>query len=227
MAADARAHALGRLTTRPGPPPAGPGLVPGMHELGGTGQEPALLLVPDGPNSGPLGLAVVLHGAGGDAAGGLAPLRAQARRGLALLAPASRGSTWDVIHGGFGPDVAAVDRALAEALAVLPIDPARLAVSGFSDGASYALSLGITNGDLFSHVIAFSPGFVAPGEPRGRAPIFVTHGEGDRVLPIDRCSRRLVPLLRRAGHDVTYREFAGGHVVPAELAAEAAGWLVG
>jgi phospholipase/carboxylesterase len=34
------------------------------------------------------------------------------------------------------------------------------------------------------------------------------------VLPIDRCSRRLVPELQRAGYDVTYEEFDGGHVVP-------------
>jgi predicted esterase len=36
---------------------------------------------------------------------------------------------------------------------------ATLAVSGFSDGASYALSIGPANGDLFTHVMAFSPGF--------------------------------------------------------------------
>jgi phospholipase/carboxylesterase len=57
--------------------------------------------------------------------------------------------------------------------------------------------------------------------------VFVTHGVADRVLPIDRCSRRLVPALRQAGYEVRYREFAGGHVVPPELAAEAADWLVG
>jgi predicted esterase len=33
-----------------------------------------------------------------------------------------------------------------------PVDPERIAVSGFSDGASYALSLGLINGTLFSQV---------------------------------------------------------------------------
>lgn len=32
--------------------------------------------------------------------------------------------------------------------------------AGFSDGASYALSLGLPNGNLFSHIVAFSPGFM-------------------------------------------------------------------
>jgi phospholipase/carboxylesterase len=35
-----------------------------------------------------------------------------------------------------------------------------VALGGFSDGASYALSLDLTNGDLFASLIAFSPGFI-------------------------------------------------------------------
>jgi phospholipase/carboxylesterase len=46
------------------------------------------------------------------------------------------------------------------------------------------------------------------------------------VLPIDNCSRRIVPLLRRGGYDVRYREFEGAHTVPPEIAREAAGWLL-
>jgi hypothetical protein len=67
---------------------------------------------------------------------------------------------------------------------------------GLSDGASYALSLGLLNGDLFTHVIAFSPGFVAKGTRRGNPQVFVSHGLRDQVLPIDRCSRRIVRDLR-------------------------------
>jgi phospholipase/carboxylesterase len=53
----------------------------------------------------------------------------------------------------------------------------------------------------------------------------VTHGIHDAVLPIDRCSRRLVPRLRRAGYDVTYEEFEGGHAVTPELRRRALQWL--
>jgi predicted esterase len=45
------------------------------------------------------------------------------------------------------------------------------------------------------------------------------------VLPIDRCSRRIVPTLRRAGYDVTQREFDGGHAVPPEVVHDAADWF--
>ncbi|CAA9490767.1 MAG: Phospholipase/carboxylesterase [uncultured Rubrobacteraceae bacterium] len=119
-----------------------------------------------------------------------------------------------------------VNRALEQTFGRLAVDPERLAVGGFSDGASYALSLGIDNGDLFSHVLAFSPGFMAPAERRGRPPVFVSHGTADQVLPIDRTSRRIVPQLERQGYQVTYREFDGPHTVPKPVAREALEWFI-
>jgi phospholipase/carboxylesterase len=107
------------------------------------------------------------------------------------------------------------------------VDPSRVVVEGFSDGASYALSLGLVNGDLFSRVIAFSPGFVTSGSRRGRPRLFVSHGVEDRVLPIDLCSRRIVRDLRADDYDVRYTEFPGGHTVPGEIAREALRWLAG
>lgn len=106
------------------------------------------------------------------------------------------------------------------------VDPSHLAIGGFSDGASYALSLGLTNGDLFNHVIAFSPGFLAPGERIARPRIFISHGTNDRVLPVA-CSQRIVAVLRDSGYDVTYREFAGPHIVPVGIAHQAVEWFLG
>jgi predicted esterase len=106
------------------------------------------------------------------------------------------------------------------------VDRRRIAVGGFSDGASYALSLGLTNGDLFTHVIAFSPGFMAPTGYEGSPRLFISHGTRDRVLPIERCSRRIVPQVKGAGYDVLYREFDGAHAVPPEIAREAHEWFV-
>jgi phospholipase/carboxylesterase len=75
----------------------------------------------------------------------------------------------------------------------LPVDARRLEVTGFSEGVSYVLSVGLPNGDLFTHVIAFSPGFASSAAYRGKLPVFVSHGTRDKVLPIDRCSRRSSP----------------------------------
>ena len=167
----------------------------------------------------------MLHGAGGSADRFLKRFAdAPAKAGVALLVPASRGSTWDAIGGGMGPDVSFLDRALARVFEMVAVDAARVAIGGFSDGASYALSLGLINGDLFRRVIAFSPGFIVEGAQHGRPQFFISHGTADQILPIDRCSRRIVPDLRARGYQVTFREFAGGHEVPPAIATEALTW---
>ena len=209
-----------RLTARPDPSVA-PTAPPGTSTLAPRAGRPALLHVPPGP---PRALVVVLHGAGGTAEHGLSLLRAHAdERDLALLAPASAGATWDAITGRGDADTRALDDTLREVLARLPVP--RLAVAGFSDGASYALTLGLEHGDVLGQVVAFSPGFCAARDLHGRPRLLVTHGVADVVLPVDVTSRRLVPALRRQGYDVDYREFAGGHVVPPELAEQAADLL--
>ncbi len=219
----------GRLRSRPAQTPAAAAPV-GLLALGSdAGPAEGYLYVPtDYRPEKPAPLVLLLHGAGEDALDGLAQLRGQAdEAGLVLLAVSSRGPTWDSIlgHGRYGADLAAIDRALEHAFSHYAVDPARVAVGGYSDGASYALSLGIANGDLFSHVLAFSPGFLAPAGQRGSPRIFVSHGTQDGWLPIDSCSRRIVPRLERAGYEVRYHEFEGGHVVPPAIAWEAAIWF--
>jgi predicted esterase len=219
--------APGRLTARPGTPTLE--ATPGLQALGLARGRDALLYVPAGHRADrPAPLAVMLHGAGGTAEHGMSLVRGLAdEAGLVVLAPPSRQQTWDVISGGFGADVAFVDAALAATFARCAVDPARVAVGGFSDGASYALSLGLTNGDLFTQVIAFAPGFMAPADQVGEPRCYVSHGTRDAVLPIEQCSRRLVAVLQRAGYDVRYREFDGPHTVPADVAREAVDWLTG
>jgi predicted esterase len=168
----------------------------------------------------------MLHGAGGNAHQGLALFQHLAdASGLILLAPDSRDQTWDIILGGYGSDIAFIDSALEQTFSRYAIDPARIAIAGFSDGASYALGVGITNGDLFTHVIAFSPGFMAPVAQRGEPRLFISHGKWDKVLPIDRCSRKIVPQVQQAGYDVVYQEFDGSHVVPETIARAAVTWF--
>jgi predicted esterase len=194
----------------------------------GPGRE-VLLRVPAGIDDGvPARLVLTLHGAGGDARAGLAPLAppADAHR-LLLLAPASRASTWDALQGHWGPDVRRIDDALEAVFATYCVDSAPLAISGFSDGASYALSLGLANADLFTHILAFSPGFVAPVRAAGIPSVYISHGRADEVLPIARTTRRIVPQLRSAGIPVRVHEFDGAHTVPPEIAEEAVQHLSG
>lgn len=209
----------GRLHTRPPASRTGAPWPPGLHPLSGG----ALLLVPERLE--PRELLVYFHGAGGRAAGGLALVQAlAAERGLLVRLPGSEGRTWDLVQGRIGPDVATLDARLAEVMAAY--DVRRIALSGFSDGASYALSLAVANGDLVEQVCAFSPGFCAPLADVGRPAVWVSHGTRDAVLPIDLCGRRVVAQLRREGYAVEYVEFDGAHVVTAELVGAAVdSWL--
>jgi phospholipase/carboxylesterase len=142
------------------------------------------------------------------------------------VAPPSAEYTWDAILGRPQRDVDTLDHALKWAFDRFLVDPARIAVAGFSDGASYALGLGLANGDLFRSTVALSPGFAPHGPEVDRCRIFVSHGQQDTVLPIARCSRRLVPLLRQAGRSVEYLEFDDGHVIPPEVARRACDWML-
>jgi phospholipase/carboxylesterase len=213
----------GRIEARPSPKAAGGDA--GLHRL-----RNALLYVPAGytpHRAAPL--AVMLHGAGGDARQGISLVREHAdAAGLIVLAPQSRDETWDLIaRRAYSSDVVAIDKLLADVFSAYCIDPAQIACGGFSDGASYALSIGVMNGDLFTHLIAFSPGFLAPQTTQGKPRVFIAHGTHDRVLPVERCGRRVAELMRDADYDVTWREFDGPHTVPPAIAHEAIAWMTG
>ncbi|HWR54221.1 MAG TPA: PHB depolymerase family esterase [Bryobacteraceae bacterium] len=216
----------GRLTVRRVKPSEA--IEPGLHSLGLAPERDGLLYVP--PSYSPrerMPLIVFLHGAGGTAQRAIHPMQPLADKyGFLVLAPDSRGRTWDAILGTLGPDVAFLDLALEWAFRRCNVNYSRVAVSGFSDGASYALTLGVVNGTLFSHAIAFSPCFLNSPDRSGLPAIFISHGTRDEVLPIKVCSRRIVPQLRDAGYSVNYVEFDGPHKAPSDIRERAVKWFM-
>lgn len=215
------AHAAAQLAIQPHAPRADAAGGTGARTLAG-----ADIYVPESyrPDK-PVGALVMLHGANGKPKGPLGWLaKAANRSGFIVIAPKSTAASWDLIHGGFGPDVARLDAILAALFDEYAIDPDRLAIGGFSDGASYALTLGIANGTLFRTILAFSPGFQNPPRRRGTPRIFVAHGTADPILPIARTSRRIVPRLLRLKYDVEYVEFDGDHMVPRAMVTRSIAW---
>jgi phospholipase/carboxylesterase len=192
-------------------------------------RQDALLYVPPGYDAArPAPFALLCHGAGSEARAGIAPLLPLAESsGMVLLGVDAHDYTWDLLIGEGDHDAQCLDALLEKAFGMLAIDPSRIALGGFSDGASYALSVGLANGDLFSHLIGFSPGFVRAPAREGTPRVFMSHGVHDRVLPIERCSRPIAARLREQGLDVRYEEFDDGHTVPPATARGAAEWLVG
>jgi phospholipase/carboxylesterase len=127
----------------------------------------------------------------------------------------------------FGPDVIFLDSALQFVFSRCAINPEKIALAGFSDGASYALSLGPSNGDLFTQLIGFSPGFSYPEEPIvGRPQVFISHGSEDRVLPVALSRDGIAPMFVMDGYNIRYEEFSGGHEIPSEIMTKAMDWFL-
>jgi phospholipase/carboxylesterase len=208
-----------RLLARPGTPTATADK--GLGWIGDVGQAGMYYVPLNASQVDAMPLLVFLHGAGRRVESVMTSLTPAAESaGVMLLAPLSSEGTWDAIVGSFGPDIARLNATLAWAFERWRIDGQRIALSGFSDGATYSLAIGRANGDLFSQVVAFSPGFLITVDPLGQPPILVTHGTEDNVLPYQTTAQVIVPELERLGYNVDFRTFNGGHAVPVEVANE-------
>jgi phospholipase/carboxylesterase len=203
-------------------------LAPGAHPLGlGSDRDGTLYIPRTYTAEVPAPLLLVFHGAGSTSAAIRYAFAPADDHGVILLAPDSRDeATWDGVLRSWGPDVEFIGDAFRQTLARCAVDRRRVGVAGFSDGASYALSFGISYGDQFSAVIAMSPGVMQPIAARGKPRIFISHGTSDRVMPIDDTSRQFVPRLKRLGYDVTYREYDGRHAPQAAIVQEAFEWFL-
>ena len=119
------------------------------------------------------------------------------------------------------------DEALADLFSRAAVDPTHVVLLGFSDGASYALSIGLSNPDLFTAVIALSPGMLAPPRRLDREQrIFIAHGRRDRVLSFA-ATKEIAESLRSAGENVRFRPFYGDHEIDAESLTEGLQWAFG
>lgn len=227
LTAAACAPIVGRLAHQEPPSRANE---PGRHplNLGDTPDRDGFLYIPARYKPDVAApLLVVLHGAGNTSMSTAYAFPLADEFGIILLAPDSRDDrTWDGVLLNWGPDLEFIAKGMRLAYDRYNIDRQRVGVAGFSDGASYALSLGISYGDQFSKIISMSPGVMQPIEARGKPKIFISHGTIDHVMPIDETSRRFVPKLKTLGYDVTYREYEGRHSPSPPIVREAFEWFL-
>lgn len=200
----------------------------GRHTVPIRGGPRPVIYVPPGLRlSEPVPLVVMAHGAGGGPKGSVDRIDEAVGDRALILAPAAADVTWDMISGRYGPDVQRLDSALSWVFQRANIDPEHIAMAGFSDGASWALSIGLINGDLFSYVIGFSPGVLGSGSAIGTPRVWISHGNRDVTLPPAVTSEPIVDDLRRSGYSVRYVRFPGTHELPANIAARGINWFLG
>ena len=218
----------GRITARPGNAPTTT-MSPGIHNLNvdNSGRLCWLVVPTNYEPSRDWPLTLFFRGAITPARNYLDSLLPIADEfGVIILAPEASSRTWDlIIRDYFGPDVDFINASLQTAFTRVRVDPARICSSGFSDGATYSLSLGLTNGDLFTRIAAYSPGFLETFTNRGQPEFFITHGRQDQVLPVE-LSHNIVEQLRTAGYQVDYREFDGQHALSLSLTRASFEWMV-
>lgn len=111
------------------------------------------------------------------------------------------------------------------------VDPRRVFLMGFSQGAIMSLSVLSTRPDKVSGVIAMSgrilpevlPKMASPDALRG-IPVLVVHGTADPILPVHH-GRRIRDVLATLPVELTYKEYPMGHQVTSESLADVSAWL--
>lgn len=159
----------------------------------------------------PMPLVVALHGGHGHGRDFLWIWLREARaRGMLVLAPTSRDRTWSIMGGG-DVDAENIQQMIDAVGARYPVDPARVLLTGMSDGATYALLYGLREGVPYTHLAPMS-GVLHPflfvdggiGRVRGR-PIYLVHGALDWMFPVE-TARQARDVLASAGAELVYRE---------------------
>jgi len=207
------------LALRVEPTDPGPGVVSapgGLVTISNEGTLGHLLLPESIDPTRAYPLVTVLHGAGRqDELLVRAYQHEPARRDALFFIPRSTYPTWDLLVGEDRPDLDFLEHAYGEIYRRVRVDDRRQALIGYSDGASYALAVGLSNPRLFSAVMGWAAGFVvfesaaiSPSDPRPR--ILLEHGTHDPVFPFEQVALRNCAILRRLGYEVELRVDEGG-----------------
>lgn len=108
------------------------------------------------------------------------------------------------------------------------LDPDRIGLLGFSQGAITSLSALIERPERYSWVVALHGYLAASHEERAEnaagKPVFVGAGESDQIIPVDR-AERAASLLREAGADVRFERYRVGHGTTPEEIEDVAEWV--
>lgn len=174
----------------------------------------------------PMPVVIMLHGYSGAATSVRFAFQLAEEFGVIIIAPESRDVTWGQSVPGFDADVRYLGAAYRTVAGFLNVDRSHVAMGGVSDGANYALAMGLAYGETFNHLMIFAAGMFIPLRRQGKPRIFLSHGVRDTQMPIDRTARLFVPRLQSEGYDITYREYDGGHGAPPAIQREAFEWFV-
>lgn len=205
-----------------------------MHADNGSDQRGGFsVYVPeDYDGSRQLPLVVALHGGSGHGRWFLWTwLRSARSRGAIVLAPTSVEGTWGLTTPE--RDAANLAAMVEQVSSLWQVDPARVLLTGMSDGGTFAWLAGLRDDVPYTHLAPVSATFhplllEGAGAARLRGlPVYLVHGALDWMFPVE-TARLARDALTAAGADVTYRELADlSHTYPREENPQILDWLSG
>ena len=140
-------------------------------------------------------------------------------------------STWALM--GEDADTPNLARILDSVRSRWNIDPARLLLTGMSDGGTFCYVTGLESASPFTHLAPVAATFhplmaeMADAQRLRGLPIHLVHGRLDWMFPVQ-VARQTRDALTAAGADVTYRELDDlSHCYPREMNAPILKWLAG
>lgn len=166
-------------------------------------------------------LITVFHGAGRQDEMLVRACREEPEQRQALfLIPRSVAPTWDLIAGDGGPvDLEFLEYAWDLIYRRYPIERSHQVLIGYSDGASYALSLALSNPGFFDAALCWAAGFAmmdrkAVGKEDRRTRLYLEYGTADPLFPFDQIALPMRENLERAGYEVKFSVDEGGRHWP-------------
>jgi len=173
-------------------------------------------------------VAIMLHGRGASAENILQLAREFHASDIAYLAPQAAGSTWypysflspiEQNEPGISSGLRVIER-LIDDVTRQGIQPERIVLMGFSQGACLSLEFGARHPRQYAAIAGFSGGVIGPpGTPRDyagtfdRTPVFLGCSDVDPHIPLERV-HETAAVFRRMGASVDERIYPGmGHTV--------------
>ncbi len=112
-----------------------------------------------------------------------------------------------------------------------PIDPEKLYLLGFSQGAIVSMTLAVTLGNKIKGIVALSgyiPQFVKEEymiNVGNHLSVFISHGEFDQVLPYE-WGKENVDYFTKLGVPITFKSYQEGHTVSEKNLQDSKLWIL-
>ncbi len=126
--------------------------------------------------------------------------------------------------------LAALREFISQLPELYPVDPARLYLMGFSQGAAACYSFALSDPQSVAGVIALAGFLPDPARERivpnclAHKPIFISHGIQDKDVPLSQ-AQEAREALAITGATISYHEYETGHKLNAQGMRDLKAWL--